>query len=315
MISLNNENIMLEKYNKKYLLPVYSGTLAIEGILKSLRLGKNDKVLITNVVCYSILHAILNAGLIPIIAIPSNGLTLSKKEIREIVKKEKIKVFIAVHQYGYEQEIEKINNLIIIEDISQAWNIKLNNRQVGENSDYIISSLGNSKPLSNGVGGLIMSNINFISKFDIKTKECRNSIDSILEFYYPLDINYKRIVKKANKKVSNQRKNANFFKKLLKIYNFIRLIDENNTIPSYHRFPIYVDDIEYDNILKILDKCKVNYQKEYKNKLDKLNVVKKLDIKVVSNNNIKEKCLLLKTNNNYLNLKKFEIEMRKHYGS
>ena len=200
------------------------------------------------------------------------------------------------------------------EDISQAWNVKLNNRQVGENSDYIISSLGNSKPLSNGVGGLIMSNINFIGNFDIKTKECRNSIDSILEFYYPLAINYKRIVKKANKKIANQRKNAKILKKVLKAYDFIRLIDENNTIPSYHRFPIYVNDVEYDNILKILDKCNINYQKEYKNKLDKINIVKKLNIKVAGNN-IKEKCLLLKTNNNYLNLKKFEIEMGRYYGS
>lgn len=310
---MNNENIILEKYNKKYLLPVYSGTLAIEGILKSLRLDKNDKVLITNVVCYSILQAILNADLIPIIAIPSNGLTLSKKEIREIVKKEKIKVFIAVHQYGYEQEIEQIKNLIIIEDISQAWNIKLNNRHVGEYSDYIISSLGNSKPLSNGIGGLIMSNIDFINKFDIKNKECRNSFDSILEYYYPLAINYKTMVKKADKKITKQRQNAKFLKKIFEKYDFINEIDENNAIPSYHRFPIYVNHIEYDNITNLLDKCNINYQKEYKKKLDEINVVKKKGIKVIGKNEI-QKCLLLKTNNNYLNLIKFEIEMRKYYG-
>ncbi len=314
MISVNNENIILAKYNKKYLLSVYSGTLAIEGILKSLKLAKNDKVLITNVVCYSILHAILNAGLLPIIAIPSNGITLSKKEVREIVKKEQIKVFIAVHQYGYEQEIEKIKNLIIIEDISQSWNIKLNNRHIGENSDYIISSLGSSKPLSNGIGGIIMSNNNFISNFDIKTRECRNSNANLLEYYYPLAINYKKIIKKANKKVTKQRKNALLFNKILEKYSFIKLIEENNSFPSYHRFPIYIDEIEYDNIITILEKCKINYQKEYKKKLDDINLVKKIGIKIIGNKKI-EKCLLLKTNNNYLNLRKFEIEMRKYYES
>ena len=311
---MNNKKLILHRYNKKNFLPVYSGTLAIEGILKSLKLDKNDKVLITNVVCYSILHAILNANLTPIIVVPKNGLTLSKKEIKDVVENEKVKVFIAVHQYGYEQEIERIKDLIIIEDISQAWNIKLNNSYVGAHSDYIITSLGESKPLSNGIGGLIMSNIDFINEFDIKTKECRNSFDSILEYYYPISINYKKLVKKADKKVIKQRQNAKFFKKIFQKYNFINGIEEKNTIPSYHRFPIFVNDTEYDNIISILEKCNINFQKEYKKKLDEINVVKKKGIKVIGNNKIK-KCLLLRTTNNYLNLKKFEFEMRNYYGS
>ena len=294
---VNNKKLILHRYNKKNFLPVYSGTLAIEGILKSLKLDKNDKVLITNVVCYSILHAILNANLTPIIVVPKNGLTLSKKEIKDVVENEKVKVFIAVHQYGYEQEIERIKDLIIIEDISQAWNIKLNNSYVGAHRDYIITSL-----------------VDFINEFDIKTKECRNSFDSILEYYYPISINYKKLVKKADKKVIKQRQNAKFFKKIFQKYNFINGIEEKNTIPSYHRFPIFVNDTEYDNIISILEKCNINFQKEYKKKLDEINVVKKKGIKVIGNNKIK-KCLLLRTTNNYLNLKIFEFEMRNYYGS
>ena len=241
---MNDKEILLNIYNKKYLLPVYSGTLAIEGVLRALKLNNNDKVLITNVVCYSILQAILNANLAPVIAIPSNGLTLNKKEIKDIVESENIKVFIAVHQYGYEQEIEKYKDLIIIEDISQAWNIKLSDRYVGENSDYIISSLGKNKPLSNDIGGLIISDIDFLSKFDTKSKKCRNSYDNILEFYYPLHINYKKIVRKADKKIVSQRNNAKFLKKIFVKYDFIKIFDEKNTVPSYHRFPIFIKDSE-----------------------------------------------------------------------
>ena len=91
-------------------------------------------------------------------------------------------------------------------------------------------------------------------------------------------------------------------------------IEEKNTIPSYHRFPIFVNDTEYDNIISILEKCNINFQKEYKKKLDEINVVKKKGIKVIGNNKIK-KCLLLRTTNNYLNLKIFEFEMRNYYGS
>lgn len=311
---MNDENLILDKYGKKYLLPVYSCSLAIEGILRSLKLKSTDKVLITNVVCHSILQSILNANLTPIIAIPNNGLTLSKEELKDIVKKENIKVFIAVHQYGYEQEIVKIKNLIIIEDIAQAWNIKLGNSYVGKYSDYIVTSLGKNKPLNNGIGGLIISDINFISKFDIKIKECRDSCDNVLEFFYPLDINYKRLVINGNKRIIKQRKNAKWFNKIFHKYNFIDLIDEGDSIPSYHRYLIYVSAQEYNKVISLLNKCKINYQKEYNNKLDSINLVKTHQIKVIGSNKVK-KSLLLKTNNRFLNIKRLGMEMRKYYKS
>lgn len=314
---MHNEKIILDKYNKKYILPVYSGTLAIEGVLKSLNLKNTDKVLITNVVCFSILEAILNANLTPVIAIPKNGLVLSKEEIFHIVKKEKIKVFIAVHQYGYEQEIVKIKDLIVIEDISQAWNIKLSDSFVGKNSDYIITSLGKNKPLNNNIGGLIISDIDFISNFDTKEKKCRNYSNKIIEYYYPLSINYKKIVMNANRIVINQRSNAAKFKKIFQKYDFITVIDVLNSIPSYHRYLIYVKDNYYDSIIGILEKCNINFQKEYKHKLDKINLVKFNNIKVIGakSSNCLGKCLLLKTNNKYLNIKRFELEMRRYYES
>lgn len=313
MVKMNNK-LMLDIYNKKYLLPVYSGSLAIEGVLKSLNLNSNDKVLITNVVCHSILQSILNAGLKPIISIPSNGLTLTKKEIKKIVKNENIKVFIAVHQYGYEQEIIKIKDLIIIEDIAQSWNIVLNNSYVGKNSDYIVTSLGISKQLSNGIGGLIISDIDFINKFDIKNRNCRNSDNRLLEFYYPISINYKKLISKANKRVLKNRKNAKYLKKIFSKYDFVKLVDEKKSIPSYHRYLIYISDNYYQNVINILNKCNIKYQKEYKNKLDSINLVKSNNIKVIGSNKVNN-CILIRTNNKYLNLKKLEREMNKYYGS
>ena len=87
MVLVKGKELLLDIYNKKFLLPVYSGSLAIEGVLKCLKLKPSAKVLITNVVCHSILQAILNANLTPIIAIPKNGLTLSKEEMEKIRNK------------------------------------------------------------------------------------------------------------------------------------------------------------------------------------------------------------------------------------
>ena len=80
----NDINLIASIFNKKYGIPVYSGTIAIESVLKLLNLKKESKVLISSTVCYSILQAILSANLTPIIAIPKNGVTLSLDEINEI---------------------------------------------------------------------------------------------------------------------------------------------------------------------------------------------------------------------------------------
>lgn len=307
-----NDNQLLAIFNKKYMLNVYSGTLAIEGILKSLNLRENSKVLISSYVCYSILQAIINANLVPVIAIPKNGVTLSKEELDEILNKEKIAVFIAVHQYGYEQVIVKKTDLIIIEDISQSWNIKLNNRLIGENTDYIICSLGITKPLSNKIGGVILSNYNFIKYFDTKSKECRYLEYPLLNYYYPLNINYKKIINLANKKIRKQRKIAGFLNNIFRNYKFITLIDIQESLPSYHRYVIEMSVADSLKLMPILDKCQINYQKEYKIKLYETPLARKYEVPVIGeeNQNIK---LLIKTDNKIKKLKKLKKEMGNLY--
>ena len=83
-------NRIKDIFKMTYSVPIYSGTLAIEGLLRSLTLKKETKVLISSISCYSILEAILGANLTPVIATPKNGLLFQKKELEEIIKKEKI---------------------------------------------------------------------------------------------------------------------------------------------------------------------------------------------------------------------------------
>ena len=311
-MTLNNP--LLKFYSKKYCLPVYSGTLAIEGVLKTLDLPSNSKVLISSIACYSILEAVLNSGFKPIIAIPKNGILFTKLELENIIKKENIKIYIAVHQYGYYQELPKCKNLIIIEDFSQAWNIKSETQCVSKNSDYIITSLGSTKPLNNGIGGLILSDNYFIEKFDLKMKKDRYKDFCLIEYYYPLKINYKKIIKNANKKVRKQRKNANYYNEIFRKYSFINIFNINKITPSYHRYIISVEKEHLERIIKILDRCKIMYQKEYKLKLDEIPLTKSKKIKVIGENN-NLIFLLLKTENSILNLTKLSKEMEKTYGT
>ena len=290
----NDINLIASIFNKKYGIPVYSGTIAIESVLKLLNLKKESKVLISSTVCYSILQAILSANLTPIIAIPKNGVTLSLDELNEICK--------AVHQYGYEQAIPNKKDIIIIEDISQSWNSQLHESE----SDYIITSLGSTKPLNNGIGGLILTNNYILDKFDLKNKESRKSNIPLLETFYNQKINYKKLIKKANNKIKSQRKNAKILDEIF--FNNQRYLSlKSNCLPSYHRYLVKVESKSLDNLLNILDKYNIRYQKEYKVKLFELPIIKERKIKIIGKKS--NDYLLIRTDNKIKNLKKLKRKM------
>lgn len=312
---MEENNILCKFYKKRYCLPVYSGTLAIEGLLKSLKLKNTDKVLISSISCYSILEAILNAGLTPIIATPKNGILFTIEELKKIIKQEKIKVYIAVHQYGYYQELPKINNLIVIEDLSQTWNLKKKDgTKIEYYGDYLIQSLGSSKPLSNSIGGLILSDIDISENFDLKTKKSRMTKSKLLEYYYPLKINYKKIIAKANKKVFNQRYNAKKFNLIFAGKKSIDIFSNDNYSSSYHRYVIKVNRSIVNQLINIFEKAKINYELEYKFKLSDLPIINEYKIKILNNYSSGEDIMvLLKTNNSLFNINKLKREMEKFY--
>ena len=306
-------NKICQKYNRKYIIPTYSATLAIEGILKSLDLNKQTRVLISSISCYSILEAILNANLTPVIATPKNGIIFTKNEIEMIVKKYNINIYIAVDQYGYYQEIPNINKLIVINDVSQSWDLSsLDKKKIEYNGDYIVTSLGKSKPLNNGIGGLIITDVDILSRFDLKTRDDRYKEYPLLEYYYPLRINYRKIVNKANRKVKRQRRNAKLFDNIFKRYSFVNVYRNDKFISSYHRYVIDISNEKKSEIIEILNKSKINYELEHRIKLTHLPITKKLNIQIIDHNQ-NSNYILIKPNNRLLNIIKLRKEMKVKY--
>lgn len=312
---MRENNILCKYYQKKYCLPIYSGTLAIEGLLKSLKLKSTDRILISAISCYSILEAILNAGLTPVIATPENSILFAEEELEKIFAEEKIKVYISVHQYGYYQRVPKVNNLIIIEDLSQTWNLrKSDNTSIEYYGDYLIQSLGKSKPLSNSIGGLILSNKDISQNFDLKKRENRLSKSKLIEYYYPLKIDYKKMLMKANRKISIQRWNAKKFDLIFENKNLINIFKSDGYLSCYHRYVIKVNKLRCDELISILKKAKIDYELEYKFKLDSLPITREYNIKTINNKTNNEYIvILLKTNNSFLSISKLKREMEKFY--
>lgn len=312
----NDVKYLLKVIPKKNVVVVYSGTLAIESALINLGIKKKDKVLVASSVCYSIIEAILRVGAIPVIVEPSNYFTLDYNDIKDVVKKEKPSCMILVHQFGIGQKIKEIKNsfpnIKIIEDIAQAWNIYIDGES-HEYSDVIITSFGKTKPLSLGYGGAIFSNNNLSETFDYYNNDSRNSKKNMIPYYLEQQtrINYKKLIRKGNKIVKKQRKIASSLK-FLSSYSFIKTIDENTNKYVWHRYPIIINSNYYENFIKILEKCNVQYQLPHETEIYDIPLLAGKDYRLYKTTTQSDnKIILIRTRTNKLiNILKLKRRMK-----
>ena len=245
----------LAKYfNKKYGIITYSGTLAIEVALKSLKLKRKSKVLISSNVCYSIINTVLKLGLVPVIKTPNNGLFFTNDDIDVVIDKEIIDCILLVHQFGILNNISKRKykklNIKIIEDVAQAWNLKDNNgmNNIGIDSDIVVTSFGSTKPISYGIGGgLFFDNKKIFKEIDFCDNESREKQGIILSYAYPLckEIKLDYLLEKANEIVNVQRLCAREYSNVLlnqKTFEKIKKILEKSTL-----------EFQFEHDVKLID--------------------------------------------------------------
>ena len=309
--------LLCERTNKKNCIIVYSGTLAIESALFMLKIKKNDAVLVASSVCNSIINAIIRVGAVPIIVEPKNRFTFSYDDIKDVIYKENIKCMIMVHQYGLGQDIKTIKesfpNIPIIEDIAQAWDIHIKRQKIGEYSDIVITSFGKTKPLSYGHGGAILSNLEINNYIDFYDNDSRNNKKNMLPYYLTdsYNINFKKLIKKADTIVKYQRKIAQKLT-FLNDYHFITVVleEENNYV--WHSYPVIVDNENFKVFINILDKCKVKYQLPHPIELKDLPFLENKTFKYINKNDRDDKKIIfIRTRGNKIrNIKKLQNKMK-----
>lgn len=282
-INKNLGNKIAKNFNKKYGIITYSGTLALEIALQSLNLSQNSKVLVSDNVCYSIINTILKLKLIPVIKTPENGLYFTDRDIDITLATQNISCILLVHQFGLLNEFNfqkyKQLKIKIIEDVAQAWNIKNNDgvSNIGLYSDIVITSFGRTKPMSYGIGGgLFFNNANIFKLVDYCDNESREKSGILLSYLYPMcnNINHKNLIAIANQNVNQQRLNANMYIDTLSGQSKIKFLKNKGNV--WHRFPIWVDNEELYNKIKIFfEDNSFEYQLEHDIKLVDLPICKK----------------------------------------
>ena len=301
----NGLKYLCECVNKKYGIITYSGTLAIEGALRALNIGSKDKVIVSGTICYSIIEVILRLDAIPVIVYPKNGFTLTREEVQEVIDNENdIKCIILAHQFGLAQDIKSIKdiapNIPMIEDIAQAFKIVNSNELPGLYSDIVITSFGHTKPLSLGYGGALFSNDDFSHLFDFYNNESRSSNNVLMPYTMKIsDATIDKICKKANSIVRKQRKISALLSRAFENTNIITYKDSPGSKSVWHRFPIICPNKdEFNRVIALLEKCKVEYQLPHEKELYELGFIKSSSAVIYGKKYLKEYVILIRTRTN-----------------
>lgn len=246
---------LFEKKVNKYLndkghfISCANGTDAITLAIKALDIKPKSLIIVPSHTAPASIIGIINADCIPYYAdIDENYPLISIKSIKEIISKKKIAAILAIHLYGMVADIINIKKIIknknikLIEDCSQSFGSKINNKNTGTLSDAGTFSFFPTKNLSTigDGGGVWVPNTKLKNKIKMlrqygwsKTRivKMRGGINSRLdEIHAAILIERLKFIEKEIKIKSNIEK---IYKSKLNT-NFIFFEDFNNIKKSNH---------------------------------------------------------------------------------
>lgn len=153
--------------SRKYAIGVSSGLSALRLALLALGVGKNDEVIIPAYSCVAIPNAVLACGAIPVpVDVIYNNWNIDPGNVRQKISS-KTKAIIAVHTFGLNADIKKLNTfkIPVIEDCAHALGPIGNKYIYGKQGLISIGSFYATKLIGGGEGGVVITDNKTISDF------------------------------------------------------------------------------------------------------------------------------------------------------
>ena len=178
------EALFSKKYKTKYCVSANSATSCLSMAIGALNIGYGDEVILPSMSWVSTATSILTFNATPIFCeVKEDTFCMDPNDIIKKITP-RTKAIMVVHLGGNSCEMEKIikiskkYNLKVIEDCAQAPGVKYKNKLVGKFGDVGVFSLTETKNISCGEGGLLITNNPDIA---IKTRLIRNHGEGIAE--------------------------------------------------------------------------------------------------------------------------------------
>ncbi|MFK7825065.1 MAG: aminotransferase class I/II-fold pyridoxal phosphate-dependent enzyme [Oligoflexales bacterium] len=153
-----------DKLGAEFAIPTNSGTTAITTVLGAFGLEPGDEVIVPAISFSATATAVLNYNLIPVfVDVDKDNFCLCPKEMEKKVGP-KTKAVIAVHLLGNTPDMDAVmqvadkHGLLVLEDCAQAPGVKWRDKCVGTIGHAGVFSLTQSKNITTGEGGMILTN-------------------------------------------------------------------------------------------------------------------------------------------------------------
>jgi 8-amino-3,8-dideoxy-alpha-D-manno-octulosonate transaminase len=147
----------------KYAIGVTSGTTALSAALAALEIGPGDEVIMPAWTWYADYDTVVLAGALPVFAEVDSSLNIDPTDIEARITP-RTKAIIAVSLQGCPADMDPIleiarkHKLRVLEDFSQCIGGRYRGKYLGSMGDIGISSFQESKTITAGEGGAVVTN-------------------------------------------------------------------------------------------------------------------------------------------------------------
>jgi dTDP-4-amino-4,6-dideoxygalactose transaminase len=164
------EEAFAKYHNVKHAIAVCNGTAALHVALASIGVGPGDEVITVPFTFVSSATAILHQNGVPIFAdIDPRTFNIDPESVKERITK-RTKAIIPVHLLGQPAEMDDImkiaeeHDLKVVEDCAQAAGAEYKGKKVGSIGDVGCFSFYQTKNVTTGEGGMVITNDDEIAK-------------------------------------------------------------------------------------------------------------------------------------------------------
>ncbi|MFW6060505.1 MAG: DegT/DnrJ/EryC1/StrS family aminotransferase [Phycisphaeraceae bacterium] len=153
-----------ELFGIAHAVPTSSGTAAIHTALAAMGIAPGDEVITTPVTDHGTVIGIMQLDAVPVFADVKPDTAMIDAETIEPCITPRTRAILPVHYHGCPADMDGItalaqkHNLHVLEDAAQSWLAQWNGRLVGTIGDAGAFSMNESKHLSVGEGGLLITN-------------------------------------------------------------------------------------------------------------------------------------------------------------
>ncbi len=162
---------MGELYGVKHAVPTSSGTAAIHAGLAAMRIEPGDEVITTPSTDHGTAIGIMQLGAIPVFADVDRDTMMIEAHTVEPCITDKTRAILVVHFAGCPTDMDAMmkladaRGLMVLEDCAQSWLTEWRGKKAGTFGNVGIVSFNESKHLSTGEGGVILTDDDDIAAY------------------------------------------------------------------------------------------------------------------------------------------------------